>query len=500
MLRGRGALLAVLILALSFAAAVTAGAQVRGETGPESMAITQEAAVTVSADVEAAMPRLTRPPSAVRLPAIPSDPVKALISAANAHSKSLGFEVDHGPAIRGSGITPEYAGRLALLVQAVVACEAATEQQRLKCEVRVNDAAAGVLRAKAPSFRDVKAWPSLFVDGNGTNHFYAHDYSILIDRGGNDTYDNNAGGNLQDIKFGPRGSVAPQVGRAIGCEQVQGNFPAPTASGHDCIAAPQVVFIDQKSASAPSNDTYGVFKSPRTVDHNPPAAGPRRVDGDCTSDPLIRRIVTQGSGFEGNGLLIDNGGADTYLGKTAAQGSGHGVGVGVLRDLGRGNDRYVAIRNSQGFSLVGILGLAQDDGGHDRYRTYMPSPRKPSAEFQKNGSGGVVDDTGLCDNLPRMVQGAALLGGVGHLLNQDGRDLYVGAPVGTQPFQPLIEFYHSSQGFGCDGGVGILDDRGADDDTYREGPRGRKDGVSISEPETDCFAAPGLNVFRDDGP
>ena len=107
MFRGRGALLAVLILALSFAAAVAAGAQVRGETGPESMAVTQEAAVTVSAEVEAAMPRLTRPPSAVRLPPIPSDPVKALISVVNAHSKSLGFAVNHGPAIRGSGIPPE---------------------------------------------------------------------------------------------------------------------------------------------------------------------------------------------------------------------------------------------------------------------------------------------------------------------------------------------------------------------------------------------------------
>ncbi len=119
-----------------------------------------------------------------------------------------------------------------------------------------------------------------------------------------------------------------------------------------------MVFIDQKSASTSSNDTYGVFKSPRTVDHNLPATGPRKVDGDCTSDRLVRRIVLQGSGFEGNGLLIDSGGADTYLGKTAAQGSGHVGGVGVLRDLGRGNDRYVAIRNSQGFSLVGILGLA----------------------------------------------------------------------------------------------------------------------------------------------
>lgn len=488
MRRARWALLAMVA---SFAVAVAVA----------SVGVAQAEAPTVPADVEAATTQLTRPPSAVALPTIPSEPVNALISAVNAHSESLGFEVDHGPAIRASGIPPEYAGRLALLAQAVVACQAATEQERLDCEVSVNDAAAGVLRENAPSFGDVNAWPSLFIDGNRTSHVYRHDYSILIDRGGDDTYDNNAGGNLQDIRFGPSGSAAPEVGRAIGCEQVQGNFPAPTASGHDCIAAPQVVFIDQKSASKSSNDTYGVFKPPRTVDHNPPADGTtRKVDGDCTSDPLIRRIVLQGSGFEGNGLLIDNGGADTYLGKTAAQGSGHAGGVGVLRDLGRGSDRYLAIRNSQGFALVGIFGLAQDDGGGDRYATYMPSPIDPDAEFQEDGSGGVVDDTGLCDDLPRMVQGAALLGGVGHLLNQDGRDLYVGAPVGTQPFQPGVLFFHSSQGFGCDGGVGILTDRGADDDTYREGPQGRTDGVSIEEAETECFAAPGLNVFRDDGP
>ncbi len=35
---------------------------------------------------------------------------------------------------------------------------------------------------------------------------------------------------------------------------------------------------------------------------------------------------------------------------------------------------------------------------------------------------------------------------------------------------PGILFFHFSQGFGCDGGVGILDDRGRDFDSYREGP------------------------------
>jgi hypothetical protein len=453
----------------------------------------------VPADIAAAIASLTRPLDSVPLPALPSNPVNALIAAVNAHSASLGFPVDHATAIWASGIPPDYAGRVALLVQVVLACASATTgTQKLNCEKAANDAAAGVIRTVAPSFGDIQAWPSLYIDGDGKNDVYIHDYAVLIDRGGNDRYDNNAGGNFMDIKWGPSGSAAPSVGPAIGCEQVTGNFPAPTATAHDCIAAPQVVFIDQKSAST-SNDVYGVFKSPRTVDHNPPATGPRKVDGNCTRDRLVRRIVLQGSGFEGNGLLIDVGGDDRYNGKTAAQGSGH-IGVGVLRDLGGGSDQYLAIRNSQGFSLVGTLGLLQDDGGNDRYYTYMPAPIDPSAEFQEDGSGGVVDDTGVCDNLPRMVQGAALLGGVGHLLDQDGQDTYVGAPPGTQPFAPGILFFHSSQGFGCDTGIGSLSDRGADRDRYLEGPAGRRDGASISETETDCFAAPGGSIFQDDGP
>jgi hypothetical protein len=266
------------------------------------------------------------------------------------------------------------------------------------------------------------------------------------------------------------------------------------------------VLIDVNGFSRPSNDVYGVFKSPRKVDHNPPVDPttglpvPRKVDGQCTNDRLIRRIVTGGSGFEGNGMLIDVGGDDRYRGKTAAQGSGRIGGVGVLRDLGGGNDEYLAIRNAQGFSLVGTLGVLQDDGGNDNYHTYMPSPIDPNAPFQTDGSGGVVDDTGVCDNLPRMVQGAALAGGVGLLLDEDGRDVYVGAPEATQEFMPGVPFFHSSQGFGCDGGIGILIDKGADRDRYREGSAGRADGASISTVETGCSpAAPGLSFFRDDG-
>jgi hypothetical protein len=195
---------------------------------------------------------------------------------------------------------------------------------------------------------------------------------------------------------------------------------------------------------------------------------------------------------------MDVDGNDRYRGKTAAQGSAHVSGVGVLRDLGAGTDDYLAIRNSQGFSLIGELGLLQDDGGNDRYHTYMPRKKYPSAPFQTPGAGGVIDDTGKCDNMPRMVQGSALLGGAGVLTDEDGRDTYVGAPPGTQPFAPQVEFFHSSQGFGCSGGAGVLRDTGRDYDTYREGPT-RTNGMSITQAQTPCKPpAPGLSVFVDD--
>jgi hypothetical protein len=473
-------------------------------TGPGVIAASADTvAVTGDVVVDAAIKRFTRPLAAVELPPLPADPVQALIDAANVHSLSLGFRVDHSASIRTAQMPLEFAGRLALLVQATLECRlATTKAQRLDCAVKTNDRAAGVVQAKTGRFPDVDLWPSVFVDGDGSSDFYVYDYSILIDRGGNDVYDNNAGGNLQDVSSGPPGSAALREGPAIGCEQVQGNFPAPTAGAHDCIAAAQVAFIDDAAVGAGSDDIYGVFKSPRMSDHNPPLlSGPRRVDGDCTLDRVVRRIVLQGSGFEGNGLLIDVAGNDRYNGKTAAQGSGHVGGVGILRDLGAGGDRYLTIRNSQGFSLVGDLGLLQDDGGDDQFDTYMPSPRDPSAAFQADGSGGVIDDTGVCDNLPRMVQGAALAGGFGALLDDNGRDIYIGAPPSIQQFSPDVQFFHSSQGFGCDGGVGVLRDTGMGHDTYVESPGGRANGVTRIEPSTTCSpAVPGVGRFSDDGP
>lgn len=406
----------------------------------------------------------------------------------------------HAQKILNSGIPNDYAWRVVRLLEAIRTCPPSRNDAAfLACAEATSNAAAALARTEGSAFADIQLWPLLYIDGDGGNTIYRHDYVVIIDRGGNDLYDNNAGGNLLDHRRGPAGSAAPIVASAIGCEQVQGNFPAPTASAQDCIAVPQAALIDYRAFGSTSNDLYGLFRSPRTVDHNL-AAGPRIVDGVCTNDPLVRRIVTGGSGFQGNGFLMDVTGNDVYPGKTSALGAGHVGGVSVLRDLGGGRDHYIAIRNSQGFALAGGVGVLQDDGGNDTYSTYMPRPKNPRAGFQQPGSGGVVDDTGVCDNLPRMVQGTALAGGAGVLIDQDGSDRYQGAPDATQPFNPQIQFFHSSQGFGCAAGIGILRDTGSDRDTYRQGPSNRADGFSTVVPETTCLpAVPGIGVFSDDG-
>ncbi len=107
---------------------------------------------------------------------------------------------------------------------------------------------------------------------------------------------------------------------------------------------------------------------------------------------------------------------------THQQGSGR-MGYGILLDLS-GNDDYGSVRLSQGCSDFGV-GILQDVGGNDNY-------------------GGEA-----------MCQGASLVG-IGVLLDGAGIDNYTSTAY--------------SQGFGSFRGIGILSDRGIEDDTYYAEP------------------------------
>ena len=118
------------------------------------------------------------------------------------------------------------------------------------------------------------------------------------------------------------------------------------------------------------NDRYGYVEQRVREDgvgHRLPSDGAGRTDG-LGNGRTLSRVARQGAGVLGVGLLWDLGdGDDTYASLIASQGVGS-HGVGVLYDMA-GNDTYVAEGFSQGAAAWGI-GLLLDTKGNDRYSIY----------------------------------------------------------------------------------------------------------------------------------
>jgi hypothetical protein len=209
----------------------------------------------------------------------------------------------------------------------------------------------------------------------------------------------------------------------------------------------------------------------------------------------------QGAGVFGSGILVDVEGADTYRGFRGIQGYGFTKGCGLLLDLG-GDDSYIARNDSlpfpspqssehnanmaQGFgfgkradftdgkSLAGGVGVLADAAGDDRYDagvfaqgcgywygvgmlTDKTGDDTYSGVWYVQGSGahfavGVLNDVEGDDEYnatKNMAQGAGHDFTVGYLLEDSGNDTY-NAP-------------NLSLGGGNANGFGLFWDRGGDD-------------------------------------
>ncbi len=417
---------------------------------------------------------------------LPAAPTEALAVAASALSAAVGIPRDAAPAVRAADLPGEVAGRLANVLTDLAACRAVTASHlaaipagrlgdALATGAGVNPAArAELLGCAERAWADTLAlqaalrpagataecqpvdadsldlWPVLRLETGCAAQTYRNDYLLQVDVGGDDTYRNNAGSNMVDLNFAPAGSAVPGLrgtGPARGCQRA-----IPGLAAADCVPL-AAVLLDLHG-----QDTYGVKETP---DH----------DAGCTTDPVVRRMMTGGAGFLGVGILRDAGGTtDRYTGKTGALGAGHIFGLGVLSDTG-GDDVYRAVRNSQGFALVGGFGLLHDEAGRDSYDFYLPAPIDPAAPNQTEGAGGVRDDEGegLCDRIPRFTQGGAnvLAGTAGVLLDDAGQDAYHGAFV-TEFVAPgqVLSVRAGSLGFGSNLAAGVMLDRGAAADSY----------------------------------
>lgn len=300
--------------------------------------------------------------------------------------------------------------------------------------------------------------PVLALDLVGQDTLYADDVALIVDVGGNDLYDNNAGGSL--IAFGDGGFI-PVHGDGSSFGPSQCVTPttdcARVVVGGDFEDA-ELLFSASLVLDLAGDDTYGVLRAPYH-------------DRGCTSDPVVRKVVIQGAGAGGPGLLFDLAGNNLFQAKTIAQGAGHVGGVGVLY-LGEGSDTLRAVRFAQGSGLFFGLGILIDEGGDDRYEARVPA-------------GGVLNtDGGFCDTQPRYLHGSgfgrvtgAASGVAGALIDLGGDDVYAGDTKG--------------EGFAEVAGLGLFYDAHGDD-THTAVRRSL--GYASGNPST---SGGGLGVFVD---
>ena len=136
--------------------------------------------------------------------------------------------------------------------------------------------------------------------------------------------------------------------------------------------------------------------------------------------------MSQGWGHLGVGVLYDDGGSDTYLAEEGAQGAAS-MGIGLFMDAD-GDDSHSSFHASQGFAYVQAVGMAWDGGGDDVWyanpgkeedggTTVYYSPQLPSGGNSSFSQGAGFGRRGDAD-------GAFLSGGLGVLRDAEGDDAY----------------------------------------------------------------------------
>ncbi len=305
----------------------------------------------------------------------------------------------------------------------------------------------------------------IVVGGQGDNH-YRGALALVIDLGGNDTYDLagqapvfagiDYGGD--DLYEGP--VAAPIAGLSLvvdlqGRDRYRSDWLGQGAAfcgvgllldrqGHDTYEAAEyaqgaALFGAGLLLDLAGNDTYTAarhsqgFGGPRAFGLLHDAQGNDRylVDSRVASsyrDPGSFEGWSQGAGCGvrgyaegGIGLLLDRGGDDWYQGGDFSQGIGYFFGLGALLDR-RGDDQYLGSRYAQGSAAHQAVGLLLDLAGDDTYHTRVAAGQGSAWDA---AVGLLLDAAG--DDVYRageLSQGAAAMNGLALLADLNGRDLY----------------------------------------------------------------------------
>jgi len=326
----------------------------------------------------------------------------------------------------------------------------------------------------------------VLIGSRGPN-VYTSDAALVIDPGGNDTWNAGAGSNL--------------------------GLPSPLSLAID-LGGNDSYSCQRAHCQGSGFGGVGVL-----------------MDLGSGNDKYFSGSQSQGAGFLGFGLLWDEGGDDSYEADSHGQGAGT-LGVGLLLDSA-GNDRALLRARGQGFAATGGLGLYADWDGNDQRRLGVAGepPHGPlagggqgaawgtrslpwvGAPSLHGGVGLLYDRAGNDTYYARAYgQGSAWVLSVGMLLDRAGNDRYVAEWFGQGAAQHLaagvlldsagVDIYEGGntvQAAALDRSVGILWDRGADPDRYRVGQVGTALAREVGSGQAWAGQAHAVAVLVDEG-
>lgn len=256
-------------------------------------------------------------------------------------------------------------------------------------------------RSSLPAFSFETPYGAVAVGSPG-NDSYSGNYLLLIEPGGDDTYQ-RAGAN-------PDANHPLSIVIDLGGKDVYSNSSVAPALAAGLLGIG--ILVDERG-----NDTYE------------------------TRGPGL------GAGLFGIGLLADRSGDDYYEGYMNCEGAGI-FGTGALIDSS-GNDTYRAFYGTQGYGFTKGCGLLLDLSGDDHYIARDDSILFPSAQTKEHNSS-MAQGFGFGKRAD-FSDGRSLAGGVGVLADAQGSDSYSAGLF--------------AQGCGYWYGVGLLSD-GDGDDTF----------------------------------
>lgn len=301
---------------------------------------------------------------------------------------------------------------------------------------------------------------NLIIGGPGANRYTTIKASVIIDVGGDDTYET-------DYDIGRLGRYPLRI-----VIDLHGNdvYSHRQAVGPGAGVFGLGILLDQEG-----NDIYAQGVDPErgrarqallseSLESGVRWVDPARVYG---GDPpaSLDGGFSFGASFFGIGLHLDRAGDDTYLVDKWALGAASGPGFGVLADES-GDDWYIAAIQSVGTGFNKGVGILRDAGkGKDRYQswgvyrssyTYRVQDDSVDAGYEGFGIGvgsGWRSEAGSRwwkgETVPTNRQ--AFVGGIGLVTDDGGDDVYVGSTFGL--------------GVGYTAGIGMLVD-GSGDDAY----------------------------------